>query len=274
MPKPSIFSKDYEEKMRKRRIRRIILILSLILVVLLITFRITTDKNIGEGIKYSLNGVKEKVTSIPNTKNNEEKKENNSNVKEDTVKNNIKENKKQVKEEVPKEYSYNIKLSNGKEVRLLYKNINNKKTYTEVLPKGISYDVSPSKKNIVIIEDKTQNMILVDINGVQKNITKMQYVSSKGDIFKKDNIVKNNPNYIWNSSPKFSNEDNIIFVSQLPWFNKENQKYLWKYNISTNKHYYNLSSKGGEITGIDIKYGKVTPEGLEVIVDGVNNIIK
>ncbi|WP_242946803.1 hypothetical protein [Clostridium haemolyticum] len=67
-------------------------------------------------------------------------------------------------------------------------------------------------------------------------------------------------------------DDNIVYISQLPWFNKSNTKYLWKYNISNNIHENNLPNMG-EVSGKKIEYGNITSEGLEVLVDGVKNTI-
>ncbi|QGU94250.1 hypothetical protein GOM49_03195 [Clostridium bovifaecis] len=288
MPKPSIFSRDYDEKMKKRKRRRIVIFISLLVVALVVLFNASISNMLGKKTKSGFANIKEKITSISNIKffskaKDEDKENKNSNVKEDISKNNqdaksnqIKNNanQKPIKKEVPKTGSYSIKLSNEEEIKLIYSIVNNEKQYTQVLPKGISYDISPSKKNVVIIENKTQNMILIDINGTQKDITKKEYISSKGDIFKKDYILKQSASYIWCASPKYLNEDNIIYVSQLPWFNKVNQRYLWKYSISNNQYYHNLSPNGGELSGVDIKYGANTSHGLEVLVDGVKNIIK
>lgn len=272
MPKPSIFSSQYNEEMKRRKRIKIIIGIVLLIIALTAVFGGSINDSIGEKVKLKFEKSKEKgkdqKDGADNIKQDSKSKQEN----EKSQANEMKE--KEIKKDVPKTGNYNIKLSNGEEVKLSYNIVNNEKQYTGVLPKGINYDISPSKKNIVILENKTQNMILVDSNGNTKDITKKEYVSSKNDVFKKDDILQYNSNYIWCSSPKYLNEDNILYISQLPWFNKEDQKYLWKYNISSNNHYHNLSQAGGEISGVNIKYGSNTPEGLEVIVDGVKNIIK
>ncbi|KYH29248.1 MULTISPECIES: hypothetical protein [Clostridium] len=277
MPKPSIFSSQYNEEMKKRKRIKLIVAIVLLIIVLAAAFGGSINDSIIEKVKSGFNKSKEKDKEQEGKADNIKQGSRNEQEYEKSQVNEVKNkevNKEEIRNNAPKTGSYNIKLSNGEEVKLTYNIVNNEKQYTEVLPKGINYDISPSKKNIVILENKTQNMILVDSNGNTKDITKKEYVSSKNDVFKKDNILKYKSNYVWCSSPKYLNEDNIVYVSQLPWFNKENQKYLWKYNISSNTHYHNLSQTGGELTGVDIKYGDNTPEGLEVIVDGVKNIIK
>lgn len=283
MPKPSIFSKDYDEKMRKRKRNIIIAIVIIIIIVLIIIFSGSINKIFGKNVKAGLNKVKAKITvdkDKGNTnKSKEESKDKDKKSSKDSTDtktgNKSVENKNEnTKPEPAKTGEYAIKLSNGEDVKLLYNIVNNQKQFTSLTPNTINYDISPSKNNIVIVEKGTQNFILIDINGNKKDITKTQYTSSKGTVFTKDNVIKQNSNYIWCASPKFINDDNIAYVSQLPWFNRQNQKFLWKYVISTNSYEYNPSPQGGEISGTEIKYGNVTPEGLEVIVDGQSNIIK
>lgn len=278
MPKPSIFSRNYEKKMRKRRRVKIIIISSVLLIALcVILFK---GNMFGQQVKVGFNNVKSKISSVASgrifNKSDDKKK-----IAEDINEKNSSSNKdlnKQPNEESKelevKEGNYNISLSNGENIILSYNIVNNTKQYSKVSGNVLSYDISPSKNKVVIVEKNTQNLILVDENGNKKDITKKEYVSTKGDVFKKDNILKNNASYIWCDAPKFLDEDNIIYISQLPWFNRKNQKYLWKYTISTNNHNNNISISGGELSGKDIKYGNVAQGGLEVIIDGVKSIIK
>ncbi|KEI07450.1 hypothetical protein [Clostridium botulinum] len=254
MPKPSIFSNRYDEQMKKRKRIKIIFVVIAVVVLVIIAIGILGSILFGDN---SAEKAKAKVQVEQNKKVNKTKIDN---PKKDE---NLKE-----KDNSNKEYA--LKLSNGEEVKLLYNVVNNEKQYIGVMPKETKYTISPSKQNIAIVENTTQKLILIDINGTSKEITKLQYVSSKGDAFNEKNVLKSNPNYVWCDEPKFLDDDNIIYVSQLPWFNKPNIKYLWKYNISTNVHDNNLPSMG-EISGNKIEYGNITSEGLEVIIDGVKN---
>lgn len=283
MPKPSIFSKDYDDKMRKRKRNKIIAIVIILIIVLVIIFSGSIDKIFGKKVRAGLNKIKTKITVEKDKgttdKSKEESKDKDKKSSKDSTdtktENKSVENKNEnTKPEPAKTGEYAIKLSNGEDVKLLYNIVNNQKQFTGLTPNTISYDISPSKNNMVIVEKGTQNFILIDINGNKKDITKTQYTSSKGTVFIKDNVIKQNSSYIWCASPKFINDDNMAYLSQLPWFNRQNEKFLWKYTISTNNHQHNLSPQGGEISGTEIKYGNITPEGLEVIVDGQSNIIK
>lgn len=273
--KPSMFSKDYDERMRKRKkIRRI---LTMIVVLLVIIGAVLFSSNIGNSIKIGLDKVNNKV----NDKNKNGLK--NTESKEKTISKEKEENQQQVtktekQNENKSEVDTNkgtqvIKLSNGEEINLVYSIANNQRQYIEVLSKTIQYSISPTKKRIVLLEKNTQNIILVDEMGSVKDITKKEYVSTKGTVFSKDSVLKNNPGYIWSSLPKFIDDNNIIYISQLPWFNRGEDKFIWRYTVSANVH-NQIITEGGEISGKEISYGKLLKDGLEVIIDGNVNIIK
>lgn len=275
MAKPSMFSKDYDERMRKRKkIRRI---LTMIVVLLGIIGAVLFSGNIGNSIKIGLDKVNNKV----NDKNKNGLK--NTESKEKTISKEKEENQQQVtktekQNENKSEVDTNkgtqvIKLSNGEEINLVYSIANNQRQYIEVLSKTIQYSISPTKKRIVLLEKNTQNIILVDEMGSVKDITKKEYVSTKGTVFSKDSVLKNNQGYIWSSLPKFIDDNNIIYISQLPWFNRGEDKFIWKYTVSNNVH-NQIITEGGEISGKEISYGKLLKDGLEVIIDGNVNIIK
>lgn len=257
MPKPSIFSKHYDIKMKKRKKRIIFIMLIVVVFLIIILIRGAFEFNSKDlNQSKSKEIVKNDIVIKDNTIN--------------KVKDNLKE--KKLEEKKLEEKNYIIKLYNGEEVKLSYNEVNGKKTYIKVEPKQISYSISPSKTKVVILENKTQNIVLIDENGNKKDITRKKYVSSRGTVFAKDSILNSKKDYIWCSAPKFLNEDNIVYISQLPWFNKKNIKYLWKYTISSNNHSNNIDGK--EIYGDNIKYGKLSSEGLEVVIDGVNKSVK
>lgn len=273
MAKPSMFSKDYDERMRKRKkIRRI---LTMIVVLLVIIGAVLFSSNIGNSIKIGIDKVNNKVNDKNGLKNTESKEKTISKEKEENQQQATKtEKQNENKNEVnTNKGTQVIKLSNGEEIKLVYSIANNQRQYIEVLSKTIQYSISPTKKRIVLLEKNTQNIILVDEMGSVKDITKKEYVSTKGTVFSKDSVLKNNPGYIWSSLPKFIDDNNIIYISQLPWFNRGEDKFIWKYTVSNNVH-NQIITEGGEISGKEISYGKLLKDGLEVIIDGNVNIIK
>ncbi|WP_446897639.1 hypothetical protein ACSVC9_11575 [Clostridium sp. LBM24168] len=240
--KPSIFSKDYERKMKQRRIR--IFIISAVCVVLVILIGIYLTGT----LKTVLNDMgKEKQNPI--TQNQKVK--------------NI-PSKPQPSENKNKKAQYTVKLSSGKSVNLIYENKNNNKIFKDVTPKDadVIYSINPSGKNIVLLDGKIQSVFLFDTNGKKHDITNPQYISSTGSVISKNEQLSSNPNYIWCNSPKFIDDNNIAYVSQLPWLGKTS-KYIWIENIIDKSHIMVQS-----VEGEDVKFGNPTDKGLTVTVDG------
>lgn len=123
---------------------------------------------------------------------------------------------------------------------------------------------------MIVILDKDQNMKLINIDGKVTDITKKEYVSKKGDKFKKEVKIKENKNYLWHSEPKFMDDENIVYVSNLPYFGTAaTNQYAWIYNIKTKKDTVIWKTKGKKIT-----IGKIVPKkGIEIKVDKNEYII-
>ena len=77
------------------------------------------------------------------------------------------------------------------------------------------------------------------------------------------NYLKSHKTYIWSITPKFIDEDNIVYVSELPWINEKAVQYIWKVNLKTNTHVQVKPASGKSIT-----FKKITSKGLETIIDG------
>ncbi|MCY6957070.1 hypothetical protein [Clostridium brassicae] len=272
MRKPSIFSENYHKKMKRRKKVKIIGALLIVLIIISwVSFSIGGSNNI---LKTAVNKITNKV--YKSNKNEPPKQEKNSvEEKKKDETNNVKAKKQEEKKQPTlNQQVESIKLSNNEEVKLTYNIINNKRQYIDFLPKNIQYSISGSKRFLVFIDKSNQSMILVDENGNKKDIANNEYISTKGQRFSKDVILKDNPQYIWNGSPKILDDNTIIYLSQLPWFNRKEEKFLWRYNLNEGVHQYRLNEWGGEIRGKSIEYGKILKEGLEVIVDGQTRIVK
>ncbi len=162
-----------------------------------------------------------------------------------------------------KDEQFDVTFSDGQKVSIEYSQLAEVKTIKGVTnAKEVSYDISPSKKAIVVQSTKNQDMLYVDVNEIKKDITKKAYVSSKNVTFTKKEQLKKNPSYLWSVSPKFIDEDNIAYVSELPWLKKTVQ-YIWKVNLKNNTHMQVQRASGKEIT-----FDKITPEGLAANIDG------
>ncbi|WP_368489876.1 hypothetical protein [Clostridium sp. BJN0013] len=250
MGKPSIFSKDYGKKVRQRRRNIVILVVVCLLVITL-------------GVIYIRGAFKDVI----NTKN---AKVNNSAVNKQTTDNNKNvpqsDNKAEPKEkDTKKENSYKVQLSDGRDITLTYEGDSSNKAFKSAAAASgdVAYDINPSHKNIILFDNAAQSMLLVDIEGNKQDVTNSQYVSTSGDVIQKDSQISSNPSYVWCSSPKFLDDGNIAYISQLPWIGKTT-KYVWIENIQDKSHIMVQN-----IQGEDIKFGELTEKGLTVIADGV-----
>lgn len=254
--KPSIFSKDYEKRMKRIKRRRIILAVCFILICMVLYF--------GSGSLKKMNFSK--ITSMFTFKS--KKAAANKAVKP-------KENKggKVVHQKVQNEEESQIDVTLSSEaVKAVVLKKGSESTFKYILPDNAnaSYAISASGKNMVILDKATQDLFLVTINGKVTNIGMASYKSEKtGEEFSKDQIIKNNQSYVWTGSPQFIDEDNVAFLSQVPWFDGRASRYVWIHNISSNTNKLIFDA-----TGSDIKFDKVTDKGLTVIADGNTLYVK
>lgn len=265
MSKPSIFSRDYEKRMKKRKIR-IGIIIGVILIIggaLLYNFKI---KNM------DFSNVRNKLQAWVDSDKKEEPKAK------------VEDPKTQIEEkpvEVEKTF-LDIELPNKDKIKVQYEVEDKKGKVKEVEEKkGYDFDVSPDKDEIIAL-DKNQNMYLIKLSGEKDykvtDITKKQYVSKNGTKFPKDSRLEADKNYKWHAEPKFINEDTIIYVSQLPYFGTSATKeYVWIYDIGNKEDKVVFKLSGNKIEIGDIKKDKgieVKIDKSEYIIDGKGNIVK
>ncbi|AAK80590.1 hypothetical protein BJV85_001247 [Clostridium acetobutylicum] len=256
MAKPSIFSSDYEKQQRKRKQRRNISIFLLICVIFLVLVYL--------GFKTNLKNVKvPKLSASSNVSSKTPSKKSGGTIVKDSKKTSSKNSKAQ-------DESLKVNLPDGKQVSLVCGENNNQRIVKSVDLSGLNgeYNISPSSKNVVIYEKDTQNMFFIDASGVVQDITYKAYTSGSGTTFNKDSILSSNPGYIWGVSPKFVDDNTIVYISQLPWFDNRQSKYVWKFSI-TDKSYTNSN-----LTGNDIKMNSLTDKGIEIVIDGNTTYMK
>jgi hypothetical protein len=249
--KPSIFSKNYEEQMKKRKKR---ILISVCIVIVAGGFITVSVKGTFKGL--SRNEVKPKnsiTTDKKNTKSATSK-------KSETVQPAI----------TQKVVGYDIQLSNGKTIKAVYETKGNEKTFKGISPSdsNIFYNISPSGKDIVVFDDKAQSIILLDANGNKQDVTDPEYTSTSGDVITKNSALTSNPNYIWCSSPEFIDDNTIAYISQLPWIGKTS-KYVWIENLKDKSCTFVQ-----DIQGENLKLDKLTDQGLTVIEDGKTVFLK
>ena len=265
MSKPSMFSKDYEKKMKKRKIRIFLLIIVPIIglsIFLITDFNSLLDKGISmkSGINnILLNKSKNSIMGNENKLAEAQKK-----TEVPVVQPTSQVPKVQQKEVATSNKVYVVSLSDGQKVSIEYSMIGTEKNIIGIKdPKNISYDISPSKKAIVIQSNTSQDMIYLHVSKASKDVTKKIHISSKGEEYTKDSQLQKNPHYFWSVTPKFIDEDNIVYISQLPWIKEDEVKYLWKVNLNDDTH---VQAKPA--SGKSIEFKGITPKGLETVIDG------
>lgn len=258
--KTSIFSREYDRK--KKRKKKIIISLVIVAFAAGAIFFVSTKNKKWIGAE-ALNKITYKVHNIFKF---------NKNAKQTVDEsNNSKESENQDLAKDVEETGYDVKLSGGKEIKIIYEVKDNEKIFKYITPMDspVQYNISPSGKAIVIMDTKTQDIFYTGQDGKLKDISYKQYTSTNGNTFTKDSYLKTNPQYIWNDSPKFIDEENIIYISQLPWFfNDKTTKYVWITNIKNNSYrcFENIS-------GESFKFNGVNNSLISVNIDGKNEYI-
>lgn len=267
MGKPSIFSSEYEKKMRKRRRNIIIITVLIILAVGGIAAKLIYNPINTSKVKQNLQAWVDSDTQPNDSSKDEQKtqKDGNSEVPD----------KEEVKKEEIKEESIDIKLVSGKTAKAIYNLENDTKTFTEIkdLDEGVTYDINPSK-NKVIISDTDGTMTVYSVDGTSNIVSKDQYVSSQGSVFMRTDVLAQNPAYLWNSSPKFVDDNRIIFITNRPYFGMDTlNQYLWITDITNGNDNVLWNIKGSNITlgeSSDLKVS-ASIDGVTYHIDGDGN---
>ena len=165
MAKPSIFSRDYERKMKKRKKRVILIIIIIALIVVCGVFKFIISDLDFSNVRAKLQAWvdSDRPEQLNDNKNEIKKKDNN-------TKNN--ENHKEKKEKEEKKY-VNLAVSDGLTVRAQYTEENGTKKLIGVdettMQNNTSYSINPSGSNI-LVTDSNQNILLFDVEGNKTEI--------------------------------------------------------------------------------------------------------
>lgn len=255
MGRPSIFSREYETRMKRRK--RTIFLLFLII---MISIGVFTFKG---NLKSSIVKAKDRISTLfdkEEVKNNENQITTNKDINEEST---IQEEIVEVDKE--EEKFIDIKLSNGDVLKALYEGDGEGRRFKLIsgLQGGNKADISPSGKSIILSDSFTQDLKLINSEGKEINISKLEYVSKNGEIFAKDSIISKYAGYNWGSSARFIDETHIVYLSQLPYFGTGDlDTYVWMIDTSNAQHKTIWKLKGKEISIGSLKEGK-----LEVSVD-------
>lgn len=216
MSKPSIFSRNYEQKVKRRRLN---IILFLLLLVCLAFF----------GGRYLLK--KNNVDIFKNFTSANQGEVNKSETKTDDNKSEEKNVEEKKAEESPSssvgEYTYTLK--NNKVLKLEYTiSGENKeiKGFKDENLDSIEYSISTDKKKAVFVDKSDQSLILADVDGNFTDITKSSVNYSNGKKLTRK-VLETKKDYIWNGKPQFTSEGNIVYLSDMPNSKEGSSLTLW-----------------------------------------------
>ena len=165
MAKPSIFSRDYEKKMKRRK-RRITIGIILILLVVVVAF-----------VKFQLPNIdftQVKVDEEP-----------------------IEEEKPQDVEKEPERTYIDFKIKEGTVAKAEYVEAEGVKKFVALEPiEGYTLSLSPSQQQMIVM-DTNQNLYLLNVDGSLKDVTKKEYISTSKQTFPKDKMLAAYEGYIW-----------------------------------------------------------------------------
>lgn len=268
MAKPSIFSNQYDKQVRKRKRRKKIIVFlvcclgiyAVVKIYLGVNFNDFSFKNIAAKLEQEQKKKEADNNKVSKSVNKTAKSNSSAKTKSDS------KTKSASKDQV-----VNVKLADGKQVAVTYDASGNTKKIKTVNLNGVDgeYNISPSSQNLIIYEKTGQNMYYVDSSGNASDITYKTYTSTSGTTFSKDNIIQSNPSYVWCASPKFIDDNTVVYISGLPWFDNRTDKYIWRMTIN-DKSYANTN-----IHGNDVKINGVTADkGIEIVTDTTTQYMK
>ena len=77
-----------------------------------------------------------------------------------------------------------------------------------------------------VVLDPNQNINIVYASGEIKNVTLAQYIGPDGEVYIKDNIRNLYQGYIWHSTPVQISEKKVAYITNIPYFGYNLNKYI------------------------------------------------
>lgn len=256
MRKPSIFSRDYERQMRKRRKRIAIISILGVLLIGILFLKIAMNSMNMETLRNKVqNWIDE------DNKDNKDIQDDTSNISEENIQEEI------TKEEAPKEPESKTKdltVKTGVILKAEYEENNGVVKFKGIkdIPSNIYYTLN-QEKNLILTIDDTQDMKIFNIDGKEAIITKDKYVAPNGEVFNKAAVLQTYNGYLWNVEAKFISNTKVAYISNVPYFGYDLSKYIWVVDLNDSTHKTLWNSKGKEV-----KFGEIKEKGLEVTIDG------
>lgn len=296
MGKPSIFSQNYDNSMKRRKRKKLFTIIMIMLIIVGGTFYIYKNLNLDD-LRGMVKGilkdeerveigktdenenvineiskkppVEEEDKTETDIKDKEEKQDANVEDKENEVENKADEKEKDgISVEyigVNKEAMVTLEIKDVQGVKTIEHIEDNEKVFADKIKDMAVVNILESQNTYIVKSDKS----VIDI-------TFPAFISSKKKKYEKEYVMKNYKEFIWCGTPRFIDDKAILYVSDLPWISNERPKYLWIYNIETGKHRALYSLYGEKIDILDRLEGKIKVriDGKEIFIDSKGNKVK
>lgn len=237
MGRPSMFNRDYHRIMRRRKIvfRTVIIIIALCAIFLAYNKSAITDL---KKIVADLGGSSDNSSQIQDQK----PQENNSNLEgssEDGV--NHQQDTSAVQDPegngaentVPQVTTgeFTFTFPNNEILYITYEKNDEaiKITGIKTDNKGISSSIRDDGKAIVFDNPGISGIWIFNADNTSKRLDPAAYrqIGGEGLSFIREDVMGEYENYIWAAKPQFLKDGRIIYQSDVPWFKKENNIYLW-----------------------------------------------
>lgn len=228
MGKPSIFSNDYEQRMRKRKKMTII---NLILFILILISAVYFGSNYYmENSNINLGSIFKSFKKDIDKKQNQSEQSDKTKTKGDTS--NSQNNEPEQTVEKTNSY-FEYKASDGKTYRLEYTEASGKKQYTGVKSDtgDVEFDLSSDGRKVLFCT-LSGDVVIGDDQGTIKKINSDSYRSkSAGITIEKKTTMQYYPEYVWAAKPHFTSDNRVVYVSYLPYLKGANTFYMWILSI-------------------------------------------
>lgn len=155
-------------------------------------------------------------------------------------------------------------------------NVNYEKSSKGIIITGLNeatktteYAISSDKSKIVFDIKSTSSLVLCDNTGKFKDITRTFYKTrSTGRIISKDEAIASHSGYIWAEKPSFTLDGRVLYLSRLPFIRNDQTLYLWSENMD-GTNFKNLFKVGSDKAAV--VFGGYDAKGRSIIIiRGIN----
>lgn len=248
MSKTSIFSSKYEKRQRRKRFFRNLLFFIVLVAALILIFRkpiMEMIEKVKQDIAQEEVQKEEILDQLPETVVNEEA-------------------ETPTEEPVEEKVYVTAVLPGSEAVSLEVIEENGEKIFSPELElSGMESDISPAKNQAVILDSETQDLFLVDIEGNVTDITYKTYVKKdKTYSASKEQIIASyNNEFVWGEQPRFLDEETVVYMSQLPWFDERRFLYVVELNPLSHRNFQS-------VFGTDVVLKELSEKGLAFEKEG------